>query len=166
MRAEERVEHLLGDDHATHGNQDLLQVLAVDRRDHHALEGKAEQSCDADRERDCGDYGGEIEPHRIRLHPSGERDEHQRRHVGADRDEGAMPEVEHVHQAEDEREAGSHHEDHHAHREPRNRQRHPRRARGDKWQRGERERHRQQQRQVVHGNLRQRRAGLHVCRAH
>ena len=48
--------------------------------------------------------------------------------IGADRDEGAVAEIEHVHQAEHQRQAGRHDEDHHAHGEARDRQRHPGRA--------------------------------------
>ncbi len=85
----------------------------------------AEQAGDADRESDRGQHGGEIEPDDVGLHPGRERQQHQRRHVGADRDEGAVAEIEHVHQAEYEREAGRHDEDHHAHRESRDGQGQP-----------------------------------------
>ena len=43
------------------------------------------------------------------------RDQQKRRDIGAERDEGAVAEIEHVHQAEDEGEARRHDEDHHAH---------------------------------------------------
>ena len=41
----------------------------------------------------------------IGLRPAGQRTEHEERGVGAERDEGAVAEIEHVHQAEDEGEA-------------------------------------------------------------
>ena len=44
LRAPDHVDQLLGDDHAAHGDEDLLQVLAVDRPDHHALEEPAERA--------------------------------------------------------------------------------------------------------------------------
>ena len=76
-----------------------------------------------------------------------------------------MAEIEHVHQAEDQREARRHHEDHHAHREPRDGQRHPGRGGRDERQRGERQQQRQQQRQIVARRLRQRSAGVGMSRS-
>ena len=43
LGAPDHVDQLLGDDQAAHGDQDLLEVLAVDRPDDDALEGPAEQ---------------------------------------------------------------------------------------------------------------------------
>ena len=44
VAAPEHVDQLLGDDQAAGGDQDLLQVLAVDRHDDDALEGPAEHA--------------------------------------------------------------------------------------------------------------------------
>ena len=49
--AEQRVEQLLDDDRAADRHQDLLEVLAVDGHDQHALEDEAEGAADDDRRR-------------------------------------------------------------------------------------------------------------------
>ena len=75
-----RIEQLLGDDQAAHGDQDLLQVLAVDRlHDHRARRQGRARRVTAIAASDAGSDGGQVEPERIGLHPGAERQQHQRR---------------------------------------------------------------------------------------
>ena len=73
LRAEQRIEQLLGDDRAADRHQDLLEVLAVDGNDQHALEHEAERAADDDRRRQREREHGEIEQQRIGLRPGRQR---------------------------------------------------------------------------------------------
>ena len=42
--APDRVDRLLGDDQAAHGDEDLLQVAAIDRADDHPLEDRTDNA--------------------------------------------------------------------------------------------------------------------------
>ena len=95
----------VGHDQPAGRHQDLLQVLAIDRPHDHALEGQPQPAAHRHRRQDRQDNGAEIEPQRIRAHPVAQRQHHRRRDEGADRNEGAVAEVQHVHQPEGEREA-------------------------------------------------------------
>ena len=123
LRAEQRIKQLLGDDRAADRHQDLLEVLSIDGNDQHTFEDIAEAAADDDRRRQREPEDAEIQRQRIRLRPRGERQKCQRGDISAQRNEGAVAEIEHVHHAEGERQAGGHREDHHAHREAGERQR-------------------------------------------
>ncbi|MGY4449388.1 hypothetical protein ACVWZR_004048 [Bradyrhizobium sp. i1.3.1] len=125
LRSPQRIERLLGDDQAARRHQDLLQVLAVDGQDQHALDDQAERAGHRHRQQRCRRQHREVRPQRIRLHRGRERRQHEGCHIGADGDEGAVAEIEHVHQAEHQRQPRSHDEDHHAHGETRGGQRQP-----------------------------------------
>jgi len=91
----------------------------------------------------------QIEGERVGLHPAGQRDQRGHGQIGADGDEGAVAEVEHVHQPEHEGEAAGDDEDHHAHGERSDGERHPGGGVADQ-RKGDRRQHRHQQgREVV-----------------
>ena len=92
-------------------------MLAIDRDDQHPLEHEAEGAADEHRGERGEQHDAEIGPQRVGCRPGRQRRQHQRGDIGAERDEGAMAEIEHVHQAEHQRQPGGHGEDHHAHRE-------------------------------------------------
>src|SRR5258706_281235 len=140
VRHPQDVDELLGDDHAAGRDQDLLQVLAVDRLDDDALEEKPEQAGDQHRAQQRRRERGE----------AGAGDLHQRGgDIGAHRDEQAVREVHHIHQAEDQREPRSHDEDQQPHGEPRDRERDPGRGIADEGERGERDRAQEKERDQV-----------------
>ena len=147
--APDDVDHLLGDDHAAHGDEDLLEMLAVHRHDDDALEGPAERAGDEHGQRDSQSQRGEIHQRRVGLHPALHRQQHQGRGEGTDGNKGAVTEVEHVHQAEDQCQAARHDEDHHAHGEPGDGERHPGGETAD-------------QRQGQNGQDRQHQQGRHI----
>ena len=91
----------------------------------------------------------EVEREAVGLHPAGQRQQRRHGEIGADGDEGAVAEVEHVHQPEHEREPAGDDEDHHAHGERGDRQRDPGGRVADQRQAAERQHRHQQQRQVV-----------------
>jgi hypothetical protein len=142
-------------------DQDLLQVLAVDRAHDHPLEGEADrtghrhghQHRDADR--------NEIQRDRIGGGERRHRCEHRHGHEGAERDEQAVAEVQHVHQPEDQREPGSDDEDDHAHREARNGERRPARQAADQRQGRQRQQGREQQRHALAQGCARRHGGTH-----
>ncbi len=106
-------------------------MLAVDRLDDQPLEHEAERAADERRSDRGEEEDGEIEQNGIGARPARERQQHQSRDIGAERDEGAVAEIEHVHHAEDQRQPRGHGEDHHAHRESRRGQRQEGRERAD-----------------------------------
>ena len=163
-RAEHGVEQLLGDDRAADRGQYLLQVLAVDGLDDQTLEHPAEGAADQRRDDGREDEDREVQGKRIGARPARKRRQHQGRGVGAERDEGAVAEIEHVHHAEDERQARGHGEDHHPHREPGGGQRHEGRGRADERRGDEGDGERRQRRQNVQPPARQ--GGADVERAH
>ncbi|MGY3388581.1 hypothetical protein ACVWW6_001172 [Bradyrhizobium sp. USDA 3311] len=156
LRPPQRIERLLGDDQAAGRHQDLLQMLAVDRQDQHALDDQAERAGHRHRQQRSRRQHREVHPERIGLNGRRKRCQHQGCDIGADGDEGAMTEIEHVHQAEHQRQPGGHDEDHHAHGEARGGQRQPGAGRADQRDHQEGERDRQQDRRDVALRLRQR----------
>ena len=80
-------------------------MLAVDRQDDHALEHEAERAGHRHRQQRAGASTPRLSQQRVRLHQAAQRQQHQRRDIGADRDEGAVAEIQHVHQAEHQRQA-------------------------------------------------------------
>jgi hypothetical protein len=75
-------------------------MLAIDRLHDHALEDQAQRAAHRHGGEDRRQEGRQVEPERVGLHPRAERQHDARRHEGADGDEGAVAEVQHVHQAE------------------------------------------------------------------
>jgi hypothetical protein len=124
-------------------DQDLPQRRAVDLADDHALEHETERAA-RDRGRDQrNEQRGDIERKRSLVGPAGERDKHGDGDVGADGHESGVREIQHIHQAEDQRQPGRHHEQHDPHGEAGDGQRQPgpgsdRRQRGNDHQRRER----------------------------
>ena len=130
--APDHVDQLLEHDQPAHGDEDLLQVVAVHRADEHALEEPAEQSGERDGGQHRGDHRREVGGEAAGSICAAHAREHGGRAVGADRDEDAVREVHHVHQAEDQRQARGHHEDHHPHREAGDGERDPGRRAADR----------------------------------
>ena len=156
LRPPQRVQRLFGDDQSAGRHQDLLEVLAVDREDQHPLDDQPERAGDRHRQQRGRRQHRQICQQRVGLHASRQRQQHQGCDIGADRNEGAVAEIEHVHQAEHQRQPGRHDEDHHAHGEARHRQRHPGTCRSDQRQHRQRQNHRQQHRQHIPLRLGQR----------
>lgn len=131
VRSPDHVDHLLRDDEPAHGDENLLEVMTVDRLDDDALEGEPEKGRDGhgreDREKDRREVcKGSLRGPRAR-HPrdNGKADE------CSHGDERPVAEVDHVHESEDHGKPRRHDEDHEAHREPRDRKRQPGRGRPD-----------------------------------
>jgi hypothetical protein len=106
-------------------HQDLLQVAAIDRPHDDALEQRPNAGGDDHRHQDAQAEQTEIERERVGLRPTGQRAQHQKSRVGTQRDEHAVSEIDHVHEAEHQVRPRRHQEDHHPHGEPRDRERHP-----------------------------------------
>ena len=158
-RPPDDLDQLLADDRAAERDQDLLQVLAVDRPDDDALEAEAEGAGDEHRRQRGDEDGAEVEAHARRAGPAAEADEDAGRDVGAERDEEAVAEVQHVHQAEDERQPRGGDEDDHSHRQAGDGQREPGRRRADRRPGDEREDDDERHRHQVEAALRDRVGG-------
>jgi hypothetical protein len=143
LRPPDDLDHLLADDHAAHGDEDLLQVHAVDRADDEALEHQAQRT----RHRHGHQHGRQqreqVQPQAVGRRVGAHAAQHRGRHEGAECDEHAVAKVEHVHQAEHQREARSDDEDDHAYGQAGHGEREPRRGAADGRQRSQRE-HRHQ----------------------
>ena len=144
------MDRLLGDDQAAHGDEDLLEVAAIDGPDDDPLEDRPDDGRDRHRAPAMHrPQQRQVEPNGIRLRPAGQRTEHDERGVGAERNEDAVAEIDDVHQAEHQGQARGHEEDHHAHREPGDGERHPGRGTADEGQRQQRQGRHEQQRQPI-----------------
>jgi hypothetical protein len=134
----------------------MLQVLAVDGPHDQALEHEADRARD-ERGRKRGEQeDGEVERKRVSARPFRQRQENEGRGIGAERDEGAVAEIEHVHHAEHKRKTGRHGENHHPHREPGRGQGHEGRERADERSGYERNEERRQRGQDLAPRPRQR----------
>ena len=149
LRPPQRIQRLFGDDQSAGRHQDLLEVLAIDRQDQHPLDHQSQRAGHRHRQDSGRCQDGEICQQRFGLYPRRQRQQHQGGDIGADRDEGAVAEIEHVHQAEHQRQSGSHDENHHSHGEACDRQRHPRTSRSDQRQHDQGDNCRQQHWQKI-----------------
>jgi hypothetical protein len=125
LRAPDDLDQLLADDHAAHGDENLLEVLAVDGPHDEALEGQAQGARHQHGHHHGRQHGHQVAPQLRRARPVAHGAEHAGGDEGAQRDEHAMAEVEHVHQAEHQGQARGDDEDDHAHGQARHRQREP-----------------------------------------
>ncbi len=89
------------------------------------LEGEAERAADHGGCQQRRAEGQQVEGQAVGGDQAGDCTEHADGQVRAERDEAGMGEVQHVHQAEDQGQAGCHQEQHHAHGQAGERQRHP-----------------------------------------
>jgi hypothetical protein len=97
---------------------------------------KNQQAGGSDRGEHGRNDGGEILGEAVGAGRRTEQPDHGGGNIGADRDEQAVREVHHVHQAEHERQPRGHDEDQQSHGESRHRQRQPGRGIADQRQRG------------------------------
>ncbi|MCY1237956.1 hypothetical protein D9M72_506720 [compost metagenome] len=140
-------------------------MLAVDRAHHHALEEQPDRaSCDhRGYDRQCKHR--QVQRQAVGLDPACQWQQDRGGHISAKRDEGAVAEVEHIHQAEHQRQAGRDDEDDHAHRQAGNGQRQPGRRAADQRIGKQHQQRRQRQRGPVEPYLGQvRRCGGRQCR--
>ncbi len=106
-------------------------MLAIDRPHDHPLEGQADRSGNCHRGQHRDEDSAQIEQRRRTGGPVGHAGEDAGRDIGAECDEHAMAEIEHIHQAENQCQPRRDDEDDHAHRQPGNRQRDPTGRRAD-----------------------------------
>ena len=116
---------LLDDGERSNGYQDLAERRAIDLTNDDAFEDKTERAARGGGRHECYKQRDEIECQREFGGPACKRPQHRDRDVSADSDKSRMREVEHIHEAEDQRQPGSYQEQHDAHGEAGDCQRHP-----------------------------------------
>ena len=124
-RAPDHLDEFFTNDHAAHGDQDLLQVLAVHRAHNKALERQPDRTRHQHGHQHGREDGHQVAPQVGRAGPVTHQAQHRGRHKSTQRDEHAVAKIQHVHQAEHQRQPGGNDENDHPHREARHRERQP-----------------------------------------
>jgi hypothetical protein len=100
---------------AAHGDQDLLEVLAIHRAHDEALKGQSQRASHRHGHQHGREHRHQVAPQLVGGRPVAHGAQHGGGHKGAQCNENAVSEIEHVHQAKHQSQARGDDKNDHAH---------------------------------------------------